>query len=667
MKKYQIIYSVLAVVLAWGMTSCTDYLDKEGDSTITEEVAFKNFHNFQGFIDEIYNCIPNKVNVNYTVSFNWGDDEILNTGDGNGHFTSKVDNGNFRNWSQDDKNWLYRSNADSKVIDVKRHALWNHAWYCIRKANLGLANLDKMVGTQEEKNLIAGQLYFFRAWWLEEMMQWWGPLPYLDHAIGASEEMRFPRPTYQEAAEKCYADFHKAAELLPVNWDNTAPGRQTSSENNKLRVTRMAALGYAGKVLLWAASPLMENGAQLGALKNGNTYKYNTALAQRAADIFGELLTLVESGTTPLELAEFSFDDVYNHKATKAAENNSYSNLFYTTNLGWAIPGLNEAIFRGGAGDSRGYNDCTLFQFAKTWGPKNDNLIPDDKVVHHPTANYVNYAYGMADGTPAYILENGQWVPNTPAKGGSFDVEHPFRNRDPRFYHDIIFDGFRYVETDIPNADMKQKYQYSRLYTGGNVREATLSSRTGYFTQKLVPHQCNNYDNGLNWGTNISSYLTYMRLADIYLMYAEAGAAVSGATFKSSNYNKTAEEAINVLRDRVGAGHVAVGLDKNKFMDEVRRERACELAFEGFRFNDLQRWLLLTEKPYTVKTSQEFDRAEPDSYFEEGNDPKDAKVNNWRDEVILERNYGKKHYWFPLLDKDVYLYAEFPQNYGWSN
>jgi len=102
-------------------------------------------------------------------------------------------------------------------------------------------------------------------------------------------------------------------------------------------------------------------------------------------------------------------------------------------------------------------------------------------------------------------------------------------------------------------------------------------------------------------------------------------------------------------------------------MDEVRRERACELAFEGFRFNDLQRWLLLTEKPYTVKTSQEFDRAEPDSYFEEGNDPKDAKVNNWRDEVILERNYGKKHYWFPLLDKDVYLYAEFPQNYGWSN
>ena len=35
----------------------------------------------------------------------------------------------------------------------------------IRKANIGLENLDKMVdATQEEKDIIAGQLYFFRAW-----------------------------------------------------------------------------------------------------------------------------------------------------------------------------------------------------------------------------------------------------------------------------------------------------------------------------------------------------------------------------------------------------------------------------------------------------------------------------------------------------------------------
>jgi hypothetical protein len=60
MKNHQIIYGIFAGVLALGMTSCTDYLDKEGDSTVSEEIAFKNYHNFQGFIEEIYNCIPDK-------------------------------------------------------------------------------------------------------------------------------------------------------------------------------------------------------------------------------------------------------------------------------------------------------------------------------------------------------------------------------------------------------------------------------------------------------------------------------------------------------------------------------------------------------------------------------------------------------------------------------
>ena len=88
-------------------------------------------------------------------------------------------------------------------------------------------------------------------------------------------------------------------------------------------------------------------------------------------------------------------------------------------------------------------------------------------------------------------------------------------------------------------------------------------------------------------------------------MYAEACAAFGGATGKSSNFGKTAEDAINTLRDRCGAGHVAPEFvaDSHKFMDEVRREREVELSFEGFRFCDLQRWLLLTEAPYNQKFS----------------------------------------------------------------
>ena len=157
-----------------------------------------------------------------------------------------------------------------------------------------------------------------------------------------------------------------------------------------------------------------------------------------------------------------------------------------------------------------------------------------------------------------------------------------------------------------------------------------------------------------------------MRLADIYLMYAEACAAIGGATGKASNFGKTAADALNTLRDRVGAGHVGSAYlsDKNKFMDEVRRERAVELSFEGFRFNDLQRWLLLTEAPYNEKYSQEFDRVENANFYR-NNDPKDARVANYRKELILTRSFNTKHYWFPLPINEVYLYPEYYQNPGW--
>ncbi len=199
------------------------------------------------------------------------------------------------------------------------------------------------------------------------------------------------------------------------------------------------------------------------------------------------------------------------------------------------------------------------------------------------------------------------------------------------------------------------------------MRAPSNASRTGYFIQKLVPHTCNEIDQDYAWGGNLHTYIPYMRLGDVYLMYAEACAAFGGASGKASNFSKTAEDAINRIRERAGVDkvHPKFVADKNLFMDEIRRERAVELSFEGFRFNDLQRWLLLTEAPYTIKTSQEFDRVESDDFFTEGNDPKDAKVANFREEIILERVFDAKHYWFPFPDSEIYLYAEFPQNPGW--
>ncbi|MFA6811619.1 MAG: RagB/SusD family nutrient uptake outer membrane protein [Bacteroidaceae bacterium] len=629
------------ILLGACLVSCEEYLDKEPESTVSNDDAFKNFRNFQGYIEEIYNCIPDKEKCNWCPSWNWGDDEIFNP-EADSRMTHQADLGNFRAW-QSTGNWLYKSGSNPTSTSKFDHSLWPHAWYCIRKANMGLANLDKLTtATEEEKELIEGQLYFFRAWWHFELIQYFGGLPYVDQVQNATAELTLPRLTYQECADKIAADFRKAADLLPIDWDKITAGKDTEGKN-QLRINKIMALGYLGKNYLWAGSPLMKNGAQLG---GGQTYNYDEEYCKKAAEAFGELLTLVESGKTQYALAEFKYKDIYNHEKASDAKT-CFTDIFYTKRQNWLMPGSVEAIFRGPSPDANGSNWNT----SKVFGPKVAGIVSHDNVIHQPTANLVNM-YGMANGLPLDDPNSG------------FDPNYPFKNRDPRFYHDIVFDGFHYVSGTI--SAEQEPYRYCELFTGGNMRPVANASRTGYFIQKLVPHTCNEGDKDYDWGANLHCYLPYMRLADIYLMYAEACASYGGSQGKASNCSLTAENAIDKIRERCGAASVAASYlaDDHKFMDEIRRERAVELAFEGFRFNDLQRWLLLTEYPYNTKTSQEFDRMENADFFKD-NDPRNARVANFRQEIILTRIFGTKHYWFPLPDDDVYLYPGFGQNPGW--
>lgn len=645
--KRNILKLFCALSLICGFASCTDYLDKTPDSTVNADEAFKNFTNFQGYVEEVYNCIPSKESNYWCTTFNWGEDEILNTGKGDSHETAHFDLGDYRYWYSDPQSFLHSDGLSSTSTDKFSHSL-EHAWYCIRKCNLGLENLEKMTDcTQEEKNIIKGQLLFFRAWWHEELMEFYGGMPYVDTVLDGSQALTLPRLSFQECATKCAEDFRAAADLLPNDWDKTVIGKKTLGKND-LRITKVCALGYLGKVLLWAASPLNNLGAEVGASKNGDTYRYNVEFAAKAADALAEAISQVNSGSTPYALAEYKYDNIYDHVASEDSKTN-FSDIFRTTGKGWKQPGSTEAILRAPYIGANGSN----WNFTKNWGIKINEIVQHDAVIHQPTANYVNY-YGMANGLPLDDPESG------------FDPTHPFKGRDPRFYHDIVFDGFQYINTTIGKDDPDYQFKYVQMYTGSNLRSSSSQGcRTGYYCQKLVPHQANRYDVMYEWGGALQCDLPYMRLADIYLMYAEAGAAVQGANYKSNKCNLTAVDAINVLRDRVEAGHVAdkYAANQQKFMDEVRRERAVELAFEGFRWNDLQRWLLLTEYPYNIKTSQEFQRVGDFDYTKK--DPRDAEVAGWSEKTILTRDFTEKHYLLPLKQSDVYLYPEFGQNPGW--
>lgn len=641
---YIVLLGCLLIVL--GSVSCTDYLDREPDSILDEKEVFKNFTNFQGFVEEMYMLLPDMAKHSWCASFNWGDDEHQYTGAGR-YILYKFDRGDFKAYINDGECFLDRSGSLNNRIHGEGdtggrfgRSIWSGSWYGIRKCNLGIDAIERGMmidATQEERDFILGQLYFFRGFFHFQLMQYWGPMPYIDVVLSSSEKLELPRPaTYRECAERAGEDLRKAADYLPVNWDKTVTGRRTEG-NNELRANKIWALGFLGKNYLWAGSPLMTHGA-------GGPKTYDKDLCAEAAKAFAELLDLVQKGQTQYSLVDFE----------------NYSNLFYTINDNWKTPGSTEAIMRG-----PNHEVNARWRQSVSYYPMLVQLNGDPERLY-PCANYVNF-FGMENGLP---LEDAD---------SEFDKTHPWKGRDPRFYYNFVYDGVQVVTGQITPARNESR-RFARLYTGGSYRTGDSPSETGYCLKKFITVEHNSYDKGGDdFADNFSIMLSWLRLADVYLMYAESAAQAYGGAngkFDREGFDLTAVEAINKVRERAGVKPVnskyTGSLDL--FMSELRRERAVELAYEAHRFNDLRRWLLLAEKPYTIKTRQEFQRvgayatddvAVYDPLKDPNYNPKENEVSDFREEILLERPYTERHYWLPLKNDDIYLYEGFPQNPGW--
>jgi starch-binding outer membrane protein, SusD/RagB family len=607
MKKYKYkILSGLALSAIIGLTACTDFLNQAPEASISSTDAFINFTNFQGFTEELYSAVPDFTGYNWASAWQCGDEIVY---DDNGpRMGVQLDIGNSWGWSFW-TSWMDNATVVTNPKSTFSKGLWPNCWYGIRKANLGLQNLDNLKNaTQEEKNLIKGQLLFFRGWFHFELMSYFGGLPYVNKALSSTDKLTLPRLSYQATADSVAKDFRAAADLLPTNWDNTDAGKATLGKN-QLRITKMAALGYLGKNYLYAGSPLMNKQS------TGNA-TFNTDYCQKAAAAFAELLTLVDNGPG-------------NGCWIKLQPWSNYSFNFFTDGK-TGIPGYPEAIFQCPVYDSW-FKGCP-------WGPSSvfgDNTIGGGYA--SPNARYVQN-YGMANGLPI----------DDPTSG--YDPADPWANRDPRFYNDIYKDGDQEIKGSAP-AD-KEKFRYAALYNGGVSRRDAGCGRTGYLLKKLTPITANNVD---NFPSNFM-HISYMRLADIYLMYAEAVLQGYGTATSSYPGYITAEASFNKVRTRSGAGAVNSKYvsDKSLFMGEIVRERAVELGFEdNYRYIDLRRWLLASTLKYREKTAIDFDRGT------------NGKPINIRERVILTRAFSDKDYWLPLKINDVTLYPSFGQNPGY--
>ena len=258
------------------------------------------------------------------------------------------------------------------------------------------------------------------------------------------------------------------------------------------RINKFHALAYLGKALLYAASPMINEEA------TGND-AFNPQLAAQAAEAFGELLKLADqTGLYKLEPWKTRTDNFWKYDYLKpgGTEVIMYPTIYDRGRVRWS-----------------GIGATVPSSFGLNSGSDADV----------PAHNYVQN-YGMANGLPLDDPDSG------------YDPEDPWTGREPRFYVDIVKDG------DRIHAN-KADDMYAQLYNGGRHRsQINPPSVTGYYEKKFVPM-------GPTFTTaqanRLMAYIPYLRLADVYLMYAEAVLFSPGGSpsATSSNYTMTAADA----------------------------------------------------------------------------------------------------------------------------
>lgn len=602
MKKKNIQYylrnSLVILMIAFSSVSCEDYLDKAPEADITEKDVYGNFSSFQGFVEVMYNCIMDPDKGHAWNKYLFADETL-------GPTPYQFDYGNY--WGNE--GYFYGVSVNVGSTNPRDRRVWEYAWYGIRQANLALEKIEEeglFEGTQEEKDLIKGQALFFRGWFYFEICRYWGGMPYINRVLDPTESLitdEFKRLNFQETAKLMAKDFRAAADLLPNHWDESVTGQATLGHNRD-RINKFHALGYLGKSLLYAASPMINEEAT-------GKNDFDPVLAKQAAEAFGELLKLAdETGTYKLEPWSSWTDNFikFNYLRPGGNEGIMMPTIYDRGRVRWSALG-------GTVPSSFGLNS----------GSSAD--VPS----HNFTKNYA-----MANGLPIDDPESG------------FNPNDPWTNREPRFYKDIVIDGDNF-------SNIKASEKYAELYNGGRHRsQINPASTTGYYAKRY-----NGMDKSftVSKANGLQAYAPYLRLADVYLMYAEAVlySTGGGSQSTSGNYSMTAEQALNVVRNRAQLPNVNPKFtgSTQAFFEEIVRERAVELAFEGARFCDLRRWNRNGDPRYLDKTAIDFDRGP------------NKKPINIRERLVVRRVAEKKHNWLPIQVKFTKQYEGFPQNPGW--
>jgi hypothetical protein len=236
------------------------------------------------------------------------------------------------------------------------------------------------------------------------------------------------------------------------------------------------------------------------------------------------------------------------------------------------------------------------------------------------------------------------------AEGSGYDPSHPFSNRDPRFYYDFVLDRdtLLYYTTAYPLDKTAKLYLLGNDGMIGRHREN--NALTGIGQKKLLAKGANSRDN--RWGNQYYYTVPLMRLAHVYLMYAEAANEGYDGPNGTSPGGITAVQAVNMVRARANVPDLDARFlaGKDVFRQAVRNEIGVEMCLESHQWYDYRRWHIAHLLENRTKSALDYD--ENWTYFS----PRLLRTINF-DQA--------RHYWLPFRVDDVSIYPEFYQNPGW--
>jgi len=244
-KFFSYIYISAAISIAFTLSSCNGFLDREEDSFIDKTATFDSYNRTKQYLTYAYTLLPDGLN-------HFSREAMLASATDDAEFAiesaeiQRFNNGSWNALNNPDDVWNRYFSGISKCCTLLENT--DHV-------NLDISRLDpdkqvEYANSLKDIRMWRAEARFLRAYFHFELLKRYGPIPIVTSTLSINGNYEnTPRPTMKEVVDFIAKECDIAADTLELT-----PWRNVNDAFG--RATKGAALALKSRLLLYAASPL---------------------------------------------------------------------------------------------------------------------------------------------------------------------------------------------------------------------------------------------------------------------------------------------------------------------------------------------------------------------------------------------------------------------------